>query len=353
MTPDPARLDRFARFAWFLLGYNLLVVLWGAFVRATGSGAGCGSHWPLCNGEVLPRPESLETVVEFTHRLTSGIDGLLVLALLVWAFRLFPRRHPVRFGAVWAFLFLVSESLVGAGLVRFELVADNASTARALVMMAHLLNTFLLLAGLTVTAAWARLPFGDPADDGAEAEDGAPSRRWLPLVVRPSDPVPWVLGLGVVGMLLLGVSGAIAALGDTLFPVSSFQEGWAQKLDPAAHILVRLRIWHPAVALAVGLWVMLSAGWLRRRRPVAPVRRVTAVLVGIYLVQLVLGVVNVLLAAPVWMQLVHLLVADLAWIALVLLVLDALSPEATAAAAATDRRPAGAAGPRPELAGRA
>jgi len=137
--------DSFRRFAWFVVVYNLAVVLWGAFVRATGSGAGCGSHWPLCNGEVLPRAPSIETVIEFTHRLMSAVDGLLVLALVIWAFRAFGRRHPVRRWSLVGLVFLISEALVGAGLVRFELVADNDSMVRALVMSAHLINTFLLL----------------------------------------------------------------------------------------------------------------------------------------------------------------------------------------------------------------
>ena len=81
----------FAAYAWAVLGFNLLVILWGAFVRATGSGAGCGSHWPLCNGEVLPRAPALATLIEFSHRLTSGVALLLVIGLVVGAWRGFPR----------------------------------------------------------------------------------------------------------------------------------------------------------------------------------------------------------------------------------------------------------------------
>jgi heme A synthase len=319
-TPAAAR---FHRFAWLVLGYNLLVILWGAFVRATGSGAGCGNHWPLCNGEVLPRTETAETLIELTHRLTSGVDGLLVLALLVWAIRAFPRRHPVRFAAVGAFVFLVSEALLGAGLVRFELVADDASTARALVMAAHLVNTFLLLAWLAATAAWS----ARPPDD----------RRGALAAGRTGDPAPWVLAALLAAMLVLGVSGAVTALGDTLFPSGSFREGLAQDASPTAHALIRLRIWHPVLAVAVGLAVVYAAGWLRRKRPSPEVRRWAAALVALFVLQLVLGVVNVLLAAPVWMQLVHLLVADLVWIALVLLALAALEP---APAAVAQPRPA-------------
>ncbi len=309
---------RFHRFAWLLLGYNLLVILWGAFVRATGSGAGCGNHWPLCNGEVLPRTETAETLIELTHRLSSALDGVLVLALLVWALRVFPRRHPVRLAAVGSFVFLVSEALLGAGLVRFELVADDASTARALVMAAHLVNTFLLLAWLTAAAAWSRRP---------------PDDRRRPLAAAADGPAAWVLAAALLAMLVLGVSGAVAALGDTLFPSDSFREGLARDFSPTAHVLLRLRIWHPVLALGVGLGIAYAAGWLRRRRPQPEVRRWSAALVGLFALQLALGAVNVLLAAPVWMQLVHLLAADLVWICLVLLALAALEPAAELAGA--------------------
>ena len=309
---------RFHRFAWLLLGYNLLVILWGAFVRATGSGAGCGSHWPTCNGEVVPRATSTETVIEFTHRLSSALDGVLVLALLVWAFRVFPRRHPVRLAAVGSFVFLVSEALLGAGLVRFELVADDASTARALVMAAHLVNTFLLLAWLAATAAWSRR---------------APDDRRRALAAAADGPAAWVLAAALLAMLVLGVSGAVAALGDTLFPSGSFREGLARDFSPTAHVLLRLRIWHPVLALGVGLGIAYAAAWLRRRRPQPEVRRWSAALVGLFALQLALGAANVLLAAPVWMQLVHLLAADLVWICLVLLALAALEPAAEPAGA--------------------
>ncbi len=147
--------SRFARFAAFVLVYNLGIILWGAYVRASGSGAGCGSHWPLCNGDVIPRAPEVATLIEFAHRVSSGGAMLLIGVMLVWAYRAFGRRHPVRVGATLSAFFIVTEALVGAGLVLFSLVADNASLARALFMAVHLANTFLLLAALTLTAWWA------------------------------------------------------------------------------------------------------------------------------------------------------------------------------------------------------
>src|SRR5215467_12703113 len=77
------RPGRVSAFAWGVLAYNVAVIAWGAFVRASGSGAGCGRHWPLCNGEVVPRPTSVATVIEATHRATSGLALVGVVGLLV------------------------------------------------------------------------------------------------------------------------------------------------------------------------------------------------------------------------------------------------------------------------------
>jgi heme A synthase len=148
-------LTRFARYAWFVLGYNLLVIMWGAYVRASGSGAGCGNHWPLCRGAVIPRSPALETLVEISHRFTSGLSLIFVIGLVFWSFQRFPRRHPVRAAAVVSLVFILTEALIGAGLVLFEYVAHNASTARAFWMSGHLINTFLLLGALALTAWWA------------------------------------------------------------------------------------------------------------------------------------------------------------------------------------------------------
>jgi cytochrome c oxidase assembly protein subunit 15 len=117
------KLGRYAIYAWAVLAYNLLVILWGAFVRASGSGAGCGSHWPLCNGEVV----RVATLIEFSHRMTTGLAGLLVIGLVVWAFRAFPRRSTVRLGAALSLAFIIIEGLVGALQVRQGLPAQNDS----------------------------------------------------------------------------------------------------------------------------------------------------------------------------------------------------------------------------------
>lgn len=334
------QLSRFARFAWAVLAYNLLVILWGAFVRATGSGAGCGSHWPLCNGQVIPRGAAVATLIEFSHRLTSGVALLLVLAMLAWAalrhtgapspaWRLWRwpgvvlralRTRPWSLelvGAAFAMLFMLTEAAVGAGLVLLELVADDDSMARAVWLGMHLVNTFILVAFIALTAWW--------------ASGGAAVR------LRGSGVLgPLLLG-GIVGTLLLGVTGAITALGDTLFPAASLAAGVRDDFSPAAHLLLRLRIIHPALAVTLGLYLVLVAFAVRARRPDATSQRLSRLLVVLFLTQIAAGVLNLVLLAPVWMQLLHLLLADGVWLTLVLLAAAALADHRAA-----DRRPSGA-----------
>lgn len=290
------KLSSFAKYAWGVLAFNVAVVIWGAFVRASGSGAGCGSHWPLCNGVVIPRAPRIETIIEFAHRMTSGLSLLLVVILLLWAFRAYPRKHRVRLGASLSMAFIIMEALVGAGLVLFRWVAQNASIVPTAV---HLVNTFLLLAALTLTAWW--------------ASGGSP------VGLKGQGPALWALGIGLLGVLLLGVSGAINALGDTLFPASSLVEGFQQDFSPTAHFLLRLRVWHPVIAITVGMYLIFVSGLLAMFRSDPRLKRFAIALCILFVLQLVAGLTNLVLLAPVWMQLVHLFLADMVWITLVLL----------------------------------
>ncbi len=293
---------RLARLAWLVLAWNLAVILWGAFVRATGSGAGCGAHWPLCNGEVLPRAPALETLVEFTHRVTSGVALLAVFYLAFRAFREKAAGHPARRAAAASVFFILTEAAVGAGLVLFRLVADNESVARALFMAVHLMNTFVLLACLALTAHFAS------ADERPRL-----GPRALPHLVA------------AVALMLVGTSGAIAALGDTLYPARSLLGGLAADVSPTAHVLVRLRVAHPLLALVGAATVLVAAASVLRAHAEPALRSTAWSLSALVVLQLLVGLVNVLLLAPVWMQLVHLLLADAVWIAFVLLAVRALA----------------------------
>ena len=295
----------FSRFSWGVLVYNLLVILWGAYVRATGSGAGCGSRWPLCNGEVIPRTPQFGTIIEFVHRISSGLSLFLVIILFFWAFRLFPKGNPVRFGAVLCLIFILTEAIVGAGLVLFEWVANDVSNGRVISMAVHLINTFLLLGSLTMTSWWAA--------GGAR------------LKLRGQGVILWLFVFGFLGVILLGVSGAITALGDTLFPATTLSEGFSQDFNPAAHLLIRLRVWHPVIAVFLGFYLLFLSGLVALFRVTRTIRIFAALLAGFFIIQLGAGLVNLFLLAPVWMQLVHLFLADLVWITLVLLAMTNFS----------------------------
>lgn len=292
----------FARFSWFVLAYNLAVILWGAFVRASGSGAGCGSHWPDCNGEIVPIAPSIATMIEFTHRITSGLALLLVVVQWIWAYRQFPRKTPARWAVSASMFFMVLEAALGAGIVLLEYVADDASLGRAGWMALHLVNTFLLVASLALTAWFA----GD--------------RGHTELDQRGLDPRGLVLWLfvGACALLVTGAAGAVTALGDTLFPSSSLAEGLAEDLSPTAHFLVRLRVIHPIIATLTFVYLAMMSGFLVMQRPEPRVKRGAAVLVASMVLQMAAGLLNLGLLAPVWMQLAHLLLADLAWIAFIL-----------------------------------
>jgi heme A synthase len=303
--------SRLSRFAWFVLAWNVLVILWGAFVRATGSGAGCGAHWPLCNGEVVPRAPDAEMLVEFSHRLTSGLALIAVAVLAAWLWRTVAAGHPARTAGVASAVFIVVEALLGAGLVLFRLVAQDESLARAMVMPLHLANTLILLLCLTMTAHF--------------LSGGAP------VAIAGRTRVFGVLVALLLLMIGVGKTGAIAALGDTLYPSTSLLDGLRADLAPTSSLLLRLRILHPALGVAVGAMLVFVAAAVRvpagDRRGAFARRFVIVLAVG----QVVLGFVNVWLLAPVWMQLTHLLVADLLWIALILLTASALARRPTSA----------------------
>jgi heme A synthase len=244
-SPDGWPRPGFARFAWSVLWYNIAVILWGAFVRASGSGAGCGNRWPLCDGSVALVSASAHKVIEYTHRAMTGLDGPLVLLLAIWAYLAFPRMHPVRRAATLAGVFLVTEALIGALLVKIQHVAQNAD---AYSESAHLVNTLTLVACLALTAWFGS---GHPA----------PKLR---------GKAAWLAAVSMAAVMVLSITGVIAALGDTLFPAPSLSAGLMQDFNPASSILLRLRGLHPLIAAAVAGWLTFYAvGRLRGAKTAA------------------------------------------------------------------------------------
>jgi cytochrome c oxidase assembly protein subunit 15 len=307
-----------ARFAWFVVFYNILVIVWGALVRASGSGAGCGNRWPLCNGQIIPVSPGFHTIIEFTHRMMVGGSTLLVFALLLWTFRTTVKHQAARALAVASTLLLLNEAFLGALLVKLGYVTGNQSTGRIVLLSIHLGNTLLLMATLTLTARllstgqrWADLPL---------------SRRLVGVLE------------GLVTTIFVGITGSIAALGDTLFPATSLHASIAQDFAAGSPMLLRLRLVHPALALIAALFALWLAALARRTRSghtglnasdsgkfsKAAIHaqqtsraRLANLLLILLVLQFALGVADVVLLAPAWMQLLHLLGADIFWVILV------------------------------------
>ncbi len=300
---DGSRSRRLFRiFAWALLAYNIPVILWGAFVRVSFSGDGCGAHWPFCNGQVIPQNMAAPMAIEFTHRLMTSLDTIAAIAMCVWSFFVFPRRHAVRRYAVFSVVFLLIEALLGAGLVLLRYVAKNESAGRAWYLSAHLTNTMLLLAALTATA-WL-------ANSNVERVRFLNASRML------------LAALAVT--VFVSVTGAIAALGDTLFPAASIAAGLQRDFSSASSMLLRLRMVHPIIAILGAAYIVWAAIPFLRRVDASRLRTAAARVVTLTLFQLVVGAINIALLAPVWMQLFHLFMADILWISLIVLVLEAI-----------------------------
>ena len=290
------------------------MILWGALVRATGSGAGCGAHWPLCHGRILVTTTDTASIIEWVHRLMSGLLMISILIATVLAFRYFSPRSTVRPWAVAVIMFTLFEAVIGAALVLFGLTGDHISILRGYVMGAHLINTFFLVA-----CQWIQLN---------TVAKGPLTLRALIKVLRT---YPW-LSVGALGILLVSATGAMVALGDTLFPSSSLAEGFWQAHQPHAHLLVRLRTFHPLIALAVSLSLIIHAKNLIVAHYKTPVPH-TSSLIGIWLVilvisQLLLGVLNWLLLVPLWTQLIHLGLALMIWTAIISSIIELARPHA-------------------------
>ncbi len=288
------------RFSWGVLAYFIAVILWGGLVRATGSGAGCGDHWPLCNGTVIQHSARIDTMIEFTHRITSGLSFFSVVALLWWTFARTARGHLARVAAVSAVAFTVIEAALGAFLVKLGLTAQSRSPLRAPYLALHLTNTMLLLAALALTAHLL-------------------SRRTGLLRGKIRIAAPFSAIASIIVVLIVGVTGSLAALGDTLYPANSLGAALTQDFSATSGWLVRWRWTHPMVAFMASIfliWLLVRAA---QRSAHWDNRGLSALVLILLAAQYTLGILDVAFLAPVWLQIAHLLGADLLWVALVVL----------------------------------
>jgi cytochrome c oxidase assembly protein subunit 15 len=302
MIPSPTRArsrsGALPLYAAVVVGFMVLVILEGALVRATGSGAGCGNHWPLCNGDFFPHHPHLSTVIEYVHRSMTGVCTTLVAVLIGWTFFARPPHDRARRAVIWSGILLVTEALLGALLVKGGYVEGNASNMRVVMQCIHFTNTMLLLAAVTLTWWWLR------------------DRRYQATRLRPqAQSVAWI---SLIATLFVGGTGSVAALADTLFPPTSLQAAFLQDFAANSPLLLRMRWLHPAtaiIALSCAIWIAFQL-----RNKLGPL------LVSLICLQILLGAADVLLLAPTWLQVLHLLGADLYWIALVVACATILAP---------------------------
>lgn len=301
----------FSAYALFFVLYLLAVILFGAWVRITGSGAGCGTHWPTCHGEIIPASPTIKTIIEYTHRLTSGLLGIFALILVGWAAARF-RNHLITWAALTTLAFVIIEALIGAGIVLAELVADDDSVARAIVIAIHLVNTLILTGAATLVAWWST---------------GAENIKFH----RPTR-LTWLLLIALLGIILTSMSGAVTALGDTLFPVDpTLGEGLFARLrddlSPANHFLIRLRILHPLIAIFAAAYIVIITWLIRLGDSSRQAERWANITLALVFTQTFIGGINILLKAPGSIQLLHLLAAQTTWIALLILTVITLTAD--------------------------
>lgn len=307
------KLDRFAKYAWFTLAYNLVVILWGVFLRASKSGDGCGQQWLTCHGEVIPSAPELKTVIEFSHRITSALDGFIVIGLLVWAVLRWKSGKTesnklILKMAAGSFILVIIEGLLGAGLVLTGNTAETLTAARPFWMAGHLITTLILLTFLTLTAWFA---------SGGKRFD-----------FKTEPKILLFLGLGIFGFLLVGMSGSVAALSSMIFPSETLSQGITKDFSETSHILLRLRVSHPILSILTSVYLIFLAGWLKAKaKNNQPVTRWSNILSLLILAQVGFGALTLFTLAPIVMQLGHLFLADAVWISFVLLSASVLAEQ--------------------------
>lgn len=304
------KMSKFAKYAWFVVAYNIVVILWGVFLRASKSGDGCGQHWLTCNGEVIPTAPQFKTIIEFSHRITSSLAGIFIIILVIWAFVTWKNNKSewkmrILKTSLASLVFVIFEGLLGAGLVLTGNTAETLTPMRPIWTAAHLINTLILMAFVTLTAWFAsggnRITFKQP-------------RKTLAL-----------LGFSLLGIFLIGTSGSIAALSSMLFPSASLADSIAKDFAENSHYLLKLRISHPILSIAFGFFLVWLANYFKQNTVedfwTNRFANLLIILVGI---QFLFGFITLISLAPIVMQLIHLLLADAIWITFVLLAANVL-----------------------------
>lgn len=282
--------EQFKLFALALIFYTLLVILWGAWVRISHSGDGCGDTWPLCHGVLIPEAEQNKTWVEYFHRVTSGIYGLVAIGFYLMARKIFPNGTSVRTLAGWVLFFTITEAALGAKLVLFGLVANNDTPFRTFSMSLHQINSLLLMG--TVILSWLHVD-----------------------VVR--SPLKKRSFLMPLLFLLISTSGAWAALSTTLFPSDSLLAGFKDDFNSDSHFLVRLRVLHPLISLSLGSFILFRLWKSWQTTPENHIlHKRSFITLLLFLIGIAFGASTLLALSPLWMKISHLALTHILWFAL-------------------------------------
>lgn len=291
-----------SRYAWVLVYYTLFVIVWGAWVRISHSGDGCGNSWPLCDGALFPKEAETKTWIEYFHRLTSGFYGIVVMHLFYLTRKYFPPASQQRTWGLATLILMLIEAGLGAALVLKGLVGENATVFRLIVMTLHQVNS-LLLVGSTVGLA---LVTAKPAIFQVD---------WKKLFLHR--------GLLLV-FILIPATGAWAALSNTLFPSTDLIQGLTDDLSPNSPWILKLRFFHPTIAASLCIYWSYFFWNKSEDTEDLEAKKSSQFLAVFFVVALVFGMLTLLNLSPVWMKLVHLTLAQLLWIALTRYVITSL-----------------------------
>ena len=272
---------------------SIASILAGAFVRATGSGDGCGATWPTCKGKIIPALSDTSELIEFSHRSVSGV--LLVVTLIIFAkTRKFQKDSLVRIVTNYLTFFVIFEALIGAVIVIFEWVGLNSSLPRIIAVPIHLVNTFGLLGSYAILYKILQ--------DDLQNIKNMFNKNFLLISSL---------------FLLSGATGSITALADVLFPSASFVEGFLADFDRTSEVLTRLRILHPIVSSTLSIVLYVYATGIRKKYNVSVKPLQTLILIAVFL-----GVINVLSNIVLPLSILHLAIADFLWISYIYVSID-------------------------------
>lgn len=281
--------------------FVIFVILWGAFVRASGSGAGCGAHWPLCDGQIIVRDVNSEKFIELFHRITSGLSFLLVLFTFLHV-RSKENDEILKKSAAYSFVLICSEALIGAGLVLFGWVKDDSSVSRAFVVAGHLVNSLALLFSLSVLTyvSFSRNRLQNPS-----------LYSWRSFMLVCKEHLFLIFLFFIVSSF-----GAVTALGDTIFPSKSLIEGIQEDFSLSAHFLIKLRVIHPLLALYLSAKIISFFLIETNNKDTILTDYLSKIGITTLILQIMVGAANVILLAPTYLQILHLALAVVLWITL-------------------------------------